>query len=130
MNKIQKHNWENILKKKDKNLPDSGSETVTNFPGSIFEPVAGYHAQPQALNPTAGTSRPSRSRVWLNHSVKGVLQGVLQCGSALSEWTAGIVNGQRTRTAALPYNTPFTEWFSLTAMNIGKSQNGEATGSK
>ena len=52
MNNIPKHNWENILKKKDKNLPDPGSETVTNFPGSIFEPVAGY----QALNPTAGTS--------------------------------------------------------------------------
>ena len=53
MNNIQKHNWENISKKKDKNLPDSGSETVTNFPGSIFEPVAGYHV----LTPSAEPNR-------------------------------------------------------------------------
>ena len=67
-----------ILKKKDKNFR-------SEFPGWYFEPVASYgfffwSPSVESQVPACWIDElPSHGRVGLNHAVKGVLQGSVQC---------------------------------------------------
>ena len=79
MNNTLKHNWENMLKKKDKNLTDPGAKQsqISQFVTSWYVQHFIFFSPSVELQVPANwiDKLPSRGLVGLNHSVKGVSQG-------------------------------------------------------